>query len=228
MKPYYQDGGICIYHGDCREVLPTLEASSSIIADPPYGIAFDFSKKRSRKSGLAWGVNGREKETDREWNNVIGDDAPFDPSHLLRFNQIILWGGNHYASKLPSSKCWLVWDKKANTPSDNHSDCELAWTNLNGVVRRFTHLWRGIVRAGDENVSNGPKLHPCQKPVTLMLWCVGMTTGDIIDPYTGSGSTLVAARMVGRKAIGIELEEKYCEIAAARLSQGVLGLEFGA
>lgn len=215
-------GNCILYHGDCLEILPFLDGIDAVITDPPYGINFDFSKKRQRKTGLKWGTS-RTAETDRMWGNIAGDDRPFDPSHLLGYDKIILWGGNCYADKLPAGKGWLVWDKKCHTTSDHHGDCELAWTNLPITIRRFFHLWRGVVRSGKENVVNGAKLHPAQKPEALMLWCLELAKiqpgQTIVDPYMGSGTTGIACLKTGINFIGIEKEEVHFETALDRIKK---------
>ncbi len=208
MKPYYEHAGIIIYHGDCREVLGGLGAVNVIITDPPYGINHPTNYASRGRGGLT---------ACRDYPPVHGDNAPFDPSHLLKW-PCILWGGNYYADKLPPVSGWLVWDKERPDNLDQ-STCELAWSNFVKGVRRFRYLWNGCMRAGDETLS-----HPTQKPVALMKWCISLRwtpEGTICDPYMGSGSTLVAAKLCNRKAIGIELEERYCEIAAQRLQQEV-------
>lgn len=212
-------GNAELYHGDCLEVLDRIQADA-LISDPPYGIAFDFQKNRSRKTGLNWGKDS-DQDCDRKWSNIIGDDQPFDPAPLLRFPKVVLWGGNHFGSRLPDARGWLVWDKKCHTTPDNHSDCELAWTNLNVVCRIYRHLWRGIVRAGAENVSNSAKHHPTQKPVALMQWCIQLAglPAVVLDPYMGSGSTGVACMNLDRRFIGIELERGYFDIACKRIEE---------
>src|SRR5262245_41779006 len=92
-------------------------------------------------------------------------------------------GANHYASRLPDSPAWLVWDKRHGTTPDNHADVELAWTNLPSVARIYHHLWRGMIRAGEANVGRRGKWHPAEKPVELLQWCVAKTTGTVLDPY---------------------------------------------
>jgi site-specific DNA-methyltransferase (adenine-specific)/modification methylase len=152
---------------------------------------------------------------------IIGDDEPFDPSHLLSYRRVILWGGNHYASCLPDSRCWLVWDKRAGGKSDNQADTELAWTNFDEPARLFSHLWRGTIK---ESEKDQRRVHPTQKPVSLMQWCLSIAKpcGVVCDPYMGSGSTLRAAANMGFPCVGIELNERYCEAAAKRLEQLVL------
>lgn len=207
-----------LYLADCLDVLPLLGAVEAVISDPPYGIDFDCSKKRTRTSAFSMGV---PPAADRRWRKIHGDNVPFDPSPWLQFKKVVLWGGNHYADKLPPSSCWLVWDKKVDTTSDNFSDCELAWTNLPGVVKKFAHLWRGMVRAGRENVSNGPKLHPFQKPEDLMSWCLQLcklTPGNVVlDPYMGSATTGVACIKHGLNFIGVESDEEHFDVAVNRI-----------
>ena len=210
MKPYYESGGITIYHGDCREILPSLERADFLLSDPPYGIALDTSNTKY-KGGI-------------ERGEVAGDAGPFDPSHLLNFRQVILWGGNCFASRLPDWRGWLCWLKTARNGADiRQADMELAWTNFIRRPQTFRHLWIGAYKASE---SGQRAQHPTQKPVELMQWCITLADGDglIVDPYLGSGTTLVAAKNLGRRAIGIEIEERYCEIAAERLSQEVLAL----
>ena len=134
--------------------------------------------------------------------------------------QVILWGGNNYVG-LPPTRFWLVWDKRRDTTADHHGDCELAWTNLDSVIRCHRQLWRGIVREGEENVVNGDKHHPTQKPLELMKFCARMTSGTILDPFMGSGTTGVAAVRLGRAFIGIEIEPKYFDIACRRISEAL-------
>jgi DNA modification methylase len=208
VKPYYEHAGITIYHGDCREVLQHVSADV-LVTDPPYGIA--YKPLRGSNGSKMWG-----SET------VAGDDVPFDPEPLLALGlPSILWGANHYASRLPDSGGWLVWDKTPSGIREGfiYSHAELAWTSATARVHKFSLNWQGADRAGELF------WHPTQKAVTLMEWCLGFVPdGTVLDPFMGSGTTLVAAKNLGRKAIGIEIEERYCEIAAKRLAQEVLPL----
>jgi DNA modification methylase len=211
VKPYYEHGGITIFHGDCREVVPALAFDGLVVTDPPYGIAHPTDYAARGRDNLA---------ACRDYAPVHGDGEPFDPRWLLTVGRgRILWGGNYYAHLLPPTSGWLVWDKER--PDDlDQATCELAWTDCVKGVRRFRHLWNGMMRASREELA-----HPTQKPEALMLWCLSTrwtVTGDVLDPFMGSGTTLRAAKDLGRRAIGIEIEEKYCEIAAKRLSQEVL------
>ena len=212
--PYYDQDGITIYHADCRDVLPHLEPGSVdlVLTDPPYGIAYDASHSKYLN-----GVDYGEATWDRE---------PFDPALILAMSvPSIIWGGNCFASRLPDSPQWLAWVKITRQDANiRQADMELAWTNCVSRPRVFQHLWIGAYRDSESGIAN---VHPTQKPIALMKWCAELskTTGTILDPFMGSGTTLRAAKDLGRKAIGIEIEERYCEIAVKRLAQQVLPLE---
>ena len=222
MSLYYERDGIVIYHGDCREILPTLGPVDALVSDPPYGIAWDTGDHRGSVRG-AWG---------KSFDPITGDAEPFDPTHLLGYPKVVLFGANHYADKLPPSPAWVTWDKRLAMESNDQSDCEMAWTNVGGRARMIRYQFNGGGHLGRENGIPAGRgipvsLHPTQKPVAVMrqilLWFTD--EGDLIcDPYMGSGTTLRAAKDLGRKAIGIEIEERYCEIAAKRLSQEVMPL----
>ncbi len=211
VTPYYEHAGITIYHGDCREIAPALVFAGIVLSDPPYGIAHPTDYATRKRANLA---------ACTDYAMVHGDETPFDPRWLLTLGVArILWGANWYANLLPAKGGWLVWDKER--PDDlDQATCELAWTDCVKGVRRFRFLWHGMIRAGQETL-----VHPTQKPEALMGWCLSLpwtNEGDVLDPYMGCGPTLTAAKRLGRRAIGIEIEERYCEIAARRLSQDVL------
>src|SRR5690606_34818674 len=109
------------------------------------------------------------------------------------FPRVVLFGANHFASRLPPTPTWLVWDKRRGTGSDSQADCEIAWSNLGGPARLFSHLWRGAIRDSERGVK---RVHPTQKPVALMRWCLEQArpSGIVLDPFLGSGSTLVACK----------------------------------
>lgn len=197
-KPYYDHDGITIYHGDCREILPELPNVDLVLTDPPYGIA------RVMKGGKGTG----------HWihlfdGNPWDSEAP-DLTFLLKVaTYYVIWGGNYFS--LPLSRCWFVWDKLNAVPT--MGQCELAWTNADRPIQRFE--WP---------VCRNNYGHPTEKPLELIVWSIVESrsdSGTILDPFMGSGTTLRAAKDLRRKAIGIEIEEKYCEIAAKRLEQEV-------
>jgi len=207
MKPYYEHAGITIYHGDCREVLPSCFQCclSLVLTDPPYGHG-------ERWSGGTWGAAAIYAEDARRWD---AQKFPDEDLHIVLAagTHSIIWGGNYY--KLPASRCWLAWDKVQKIPT--MADFELAWTSFERPSKSFSEC-----RNPDGN--GMPREHAAQKPLSLFRWCLTfMPEAEVIlDPFMGSGTTLLAAKDLGRRAIGIEIEEKYCEIAAKRLSQEVL------
>jgi site-specific DNA-methyltransferase (adenine-specific) len=226
VKPYYDSGGITIYHGDCREILPTLPSIGLVLTDPPYGISHrrGATGYRGKAGNACTGatLSGGQAIT-RGTSGIVGDDAPFDPTPLLVYPEAILWGANYYAKRLPETGRWLIWDKQEHGGSGDFSEAEIAWHSNGRALKFFRHMWMGVQRASEVGQ---PRLHPTQKPVALLGWCIeqAKATGTILDPFMGSGTTLRAAKDLGRKAIGIEIEERYCEIAAKRLAQEVLAL----
>lgn len=213
-------GEAILHLADCLEILPTLDRSHALISDPPYGIATNTDRTGRRLGGKSKGLLPTHQTAKHE--PVIGDDRPFDPAPLLDFEKVILWGGNHYCERLPGSPHWLIWDKREGTGPDDSADCELAWTNLKGPARMYRHLWRGLCRRGEENIAAGRdswRLHPTQKPVALMVWCIAQagTPAVVVDPYMGSGSTGVAAARMGLRFIGLEIHPPYFDIACERI-----------
>lgn len=224
MTPYYDEDGITIYHGDCMEIAPTLSCGA-VVSDVPYGINYNTDSRRfSRRSSPYW--ENIDSSQCANSPRVAGDTSLFDPAPWIA-GPAILWGANHYASRLPDSGGWLVWDKRLGAEEMAEkgwplSEAELAWTNVRGSIRVFRNLWSGLLRSSEK----GEYFHPTQKPIALMEWCLQFIKGEllVLDPFMGSGTTLVAAKRIGRRAIGIEIEERYCEIAAKRLAQRALPL----
>lgn len=240
MTPYYEQSGITIYHGNCRDVLGALyedmrlahQAFDLLCTDPPYGIGEAAGANRSRSKSFGGKSNGLSHEgrvvEATDYGVSAWDDEPQDEAlafaRTLCKHQII-FGGNYY--QLPPSSCWLVWDKD-NGASD-FSDCELAWTNLKKAVRKITYRWNGMLQQPGR--AKEKRVHPTQKPEPVMVWALQHAPADVrtvLDPFMGSGTTLVAAKRLGKRATGIELDERYCEMAAERLSQEALPMELGA
>ena len=218
MKPYYQDKYVTIFNCDCSEILPSLPKVDLVLTDPPYGI--NIVKVGGSKSFGK--VGGGNLVTPKDYLPVYGDDKPFDPQPFLQYGNVqMFFGGNYFADKLPPSSCWLVWDKD-NT--GNFADCELVWTSLKKAVRRIIWRWNGLLQ--EDMKHKEYRYHPTQKPVPVMKWCIQQYSEaqTILDPFMGSGTTLVAAKVLNKQCTGIEIEEKYCEIAARRCSQEVLEL----
>lgn len=221
MTPYYDEDGITIYHGDCADVVPLVEPSTValLVTDPPYGIRLSTSYGSAGR-GVKGGLNKKWAAMPNDYPPVHGDDWPFEPEPLLRFPRLVLFGANNYANRLPPSSSWIVWNRQTTTDA---ADAELAWTNLGGTVRMFSHLWDGYRRSSEV----GFHVHPTQKPVALFKWILNRWTqpGDLIlDPYMGSGPIAQACHEMGRRYIGVEIVEEYCKVAVNRLAQGVLAL----
>lgn len=208
-KPYYEDQtrGIVIYNADCREILPLLPKVDAILTDPPYGIAEKMKGGPKEKGGQ--GAFFQSKRFGLHFDFERPSDIV---EKLPSLGDCIIWGGNYY--NLGPCRGYLVWHKPDSLPS--FADAELAWRNFDGLCK----LHRATI-AGTNAEREG---HPTQKPLALMKWCLGFfhKAETVLDPFMGSGTTLVACKQLGRKCIGIELEEKYCEIAARRLSQDLL------
>lgn len=223
LSPYYQHNGITIYQADCARVLEQLDLRNValVLTDPPYGIG----KLAEQSSG---GKKRDRRSRTHKHLPIHGNYQPFDPTPLLQFKKIILWGANYYADKLPVTSSWFTWDKRQGTTPDDNADGELAWTNLGGPMRIYSHLWRGVCRAS-ENLGGGRVLHPTQKPVALMYWCLQrakLKPGDLVfDPYMGSGPVAQACKLLGLRYIGVEIEQMYCDRTIThRLSQEVFDL----
>ena len=233
MKPYYDDGrGIVIYHGDCREVLPELGSAYLAIFDPPYTFGLSSTEQSKGKSG-GWG--------DLMNNALFYATILREIRRIVNNEQGAAWVFNSWRSfpviaRASFESDWpieslLVWDKGP----------EVGMGGLRGLRSQYelvalfvTPAFR-IANRSTKDIWNVPwggsvprALHPAQKPQTLigrMIEASGAEGRLVVDPFAGSGTSLLAAKVAGCRAIGIEIEERYCEIAARRLSQEVLPLE---
>ena len=196
-------GDATLYLGDCMDILPTLPKVDAVITDPPYGINKDGQKRTTGGHG------GRKEYEFLGWDGERPSEAVLNQI-LLSSKVHVIWGGNYFADFLPPTMKWLVWDKGQRI---KQSDGELAWTSMQSALRICT-----MNRV--ELMSDGA-VHPTQKPVRLMKWCIHQAENPqtILDPFMGSGTTGVAAIQLGRKFIGIEREPKYFEIACKRIEQ---------
>ncbi len=187
------------------------EKADMVFTDPPYGIS--VVGKDGKIGGGSW--VGPKYYPSQKFRKIIGDDKPFDPSMILKLAPIIcLFGANHYASRLPDSPSWIVWHKGQTA---NFSACELIWTNIGGHIKYYDYTWNGMTRKGakaDELIS---RIHPTQKPVGLIVdILIDYKTNDILDPYGGSGSTLIACEKLNRRCFMLEIDEKYCDVIVKR------------
>ena len=232
MKPYYEENGVKIYCGDCLEILPILSPAEVVITDPPYGIGYRSGRKMS-EIGLP-----------RKYENSFGLDEfnPLWPPNIqklvtrflylfTRWDKTNIWMN---ALNQLNVRARLIWDKCHWKMGDlsiygNQAEDILLFSRgkpsifINGKGRRGN-----IFRYSSFFLKEGQFNHPTQKPQQLIREFILDSTNKgelILDPFMGSGTTLRAAKDLGRKAIGIEIEEKYCEIAARRLTQEVLHFE---
>jgi hypothetical protein len=224
VKPYYDCDGIVIVHSDCRDVLPTLDADV-MVTDPPYGIQFESNRRGDR-----WEVTSSLSRT----VSIVGDD---DTS--LRDSVLLGWGNKPalvfgtWKTPRPSNVCHvLTWDKGDHL---GMGDLSLPWRPNTEEIYVIGSGFRGhrgtsVLRfPGPVSWASRGRTHPHEKPVALLRALIEKCPqGTILDPFMGSGTTLRAAKDLGRKAIGIEIEERYCEIAARRLSQMTLFTEASA
>lgn len=201
-------GGQRLILGDCLKVMPLLGRFDAVVTDPPYGIGESGQKNRTRGNAAAPG-----NYKDCHWDNEPASAEHIGLLRAISRHQII-FGGNYFEGLGPTS-CWLVWDKQNG--DNDFADCELAWSNLPKAVRRIYWRWNGMIRKGDD-----VREHPTQKPVGVMEWCIKHlpeTTRTILDPFMGSGTTLVACQRLGRMGTGIELDPDYFEIACRRVEE---------
>ena len=212
----YQDDAVTLHHGDCLDILDWLEADA-LITDPPYGMG--LSSRRGGSFGESR-IAGDEDTASRDAAMGLWGDRP-----ALVF-------GRWSEPRPVGTRMVLTWEKGEHV---GMGDLSLPWKpNTEEIYvigsgftgRRDGSVLKHLAIAGTVGQAvKGTRQHPTEKPTSLMAELIAKTPGVIADPFAGSGSTLVAAARLGRKAIGVELEEKYCEIAARRLSQGVL--DFG-
>lgn len=214
MKPYYEQDGIVLYHGDCRDILPQLAPVDHVITDPPYGINLNNDWQdgvhRLRGSALNTASGG-----------MANDAGEIDPvALLLNYPRRIVFGFPYLYD--PKATGWLVWDKEPGFKGRSlTSPVEMASTTHWRGFRAIRLLWSGYMKHPDAEDRCG---HPTQKPLGLMRELVTLFTDPgetILDPFAGSGTTLLAAKQLGRKAIGCEISEAYCKVAVERLTIGI-------
>ncbi|MDG4595487.1 MAG: DNA methyltransferase [Candidatus Contendobacter sp.] len=210
-------GHATLYLGDCLELLellPALRGVDAVVTDPPYGIGYVHN---GGGRGLVSGKTNLRP--------IHGDDRPFDPAPWLAVagdKPILLWCADHYKTRLPASGRFLCWDKSCGQgAADNFVDAEFAWTNRKNARCIYRHFWKGAMRAGEDAPSRSGRVHPSQKPVELMRWCLDVARvglgKTVLDPYMGGGSTGVACVTSGRKFVGVEIDPDYFAIACRRI-----------
>ena len=203
-----------LLHCDCMEYMATVPDKyfDLAIVDPPYGIGMDGGK---------YGIDGAATANDydkKDWDKIAPEKAYFDELQRISKNQII-WGANHFISRLPiDSSCWIVWDKE-NGDSD-FADCELAWSSFNSAVRKFKFRWAGMLQ---ENMKNKEvRIHPTQKPVALYEWLLtnyAKNGQKVLDTHGGSMSSVIAAINCGCSIVCCELDADYFAAGVERVRQ---------
>ena len=228
MTPYYEQGGIAIYHADCRDVTPGIVGVDLIVTDPPYifGIASTFDEGKAGGWGDLMNASTIYATWLREWWRMIKNRA----GAAWVFNS---WRSFPVLARAAHDAQWpieslMIWDKMWIGPGGSRG-----LRPSYEVVALFAHPEFQVRDRGTPDIwpckwAGAKEWHPAEKPIALLsrMIAAGGSDGIVLDPFAGSGSTLVAAQQLGRPAIGIEIEERYCEVAAKRLTQTVL--DFGA
>lgn len=230
MQPYYQDEYITLFHGDCREILPTLPQAGAVVTDPPYltketrvPIRGNGVAERNNDTvavGMPWGFS-------LEWVSWCGT-----PDHWIVFGNYQMLGA--LCAALPPSTIF-VW-RKSNAPRMTRPvprlDCEfIVWSRskdsncermgeFSSMVLDVPTPQAGCMATERFTHDGGKAVHPCQKPLAVILPFIDRLGDKVfLDPFAGTGTTLVAAKALGRRAIGIEKEEEYCELIVCRMAQ---------
>jgi len=178
-----------------------------LFTDPPYGVSVVGSNGSIGKGCLA---------KEGTYRPVIGDDTYFNPTYLLNIGEKqIIWGANYFHDKLPLGTRWLVWDKE-RPDGTTFSDCELAWTSIEGVaVKKYKCTWNGMIREGESE----KRVHPTQKPLKLCCEIIKDYTDEndiVLDLFGGSGSTLIACEQLNRTCYMMEIDSVYCDVIVKR------------
>lgn len=195
-----------------------------LFTDPPYGIGIvkAGSVDGASPNTLKGTIGASVVCPVNHYPPVIGDentDAARCAYEACRpiCEDAILFGGNYFSDFLPPSPCWIVWDKQ--TGDNNFADCELAWTSFNRHARLFTWMWNGMARKGDRATEGSRRCHPTQKPVGLfakILCDFSKDDATVLDPFGGSGTTLIACEQTGRCCCMMEIDPHYCDVIIRR------------
>lgn len=188
-------GNATLYLGDCTDIVPSL-AFDAVVTDPPYGV--NINRGDGRQTKIA---------------KKIANDSEPPKIGWMAEKPAVIWGGNNFCDQLPRSTGWLVWNKYHHEKSE-HSQAELAWSNVVRTVRLYSEAYHGFMRGRDG------WFHPTQKPPGLMRWCLAFIPEAevILDPYMGSGTTGIACADLGKRFIGIEIDPGHFDTACKRIA----------
>jgi site-specific DNA-methyltransferase (adenine-specific) len=211
---------IRIYNEDCLEALKKMPDNffELAIVDPPYGI--NINKQSQGKGG---GVAKKIEYIKKDWDSASPDKLYFEELKRTSKNQII-WGANHFISKIPfDSSCWIIWDK--DNGETDFADCELAWTSFKTSVRKYKWKWSGMLQQDMKNKEQ--RIHPTQKPIKLYEWLLNnyAKQGDrILDTHLGSGSIAIACHNRGYDLTAYEIDQDYFEATTKRIKDHIAQL----
>jgi DNA modification methylase len=217
VKPTWASdcGTVNLWLGDCLEVMATWPAGAvdAVVTDPPYGIGLTCENEAS-------GGVGRQA-----FREIQGDGELFDPIPFMGFRDAILFGCNNYCHAIPPRQGqWYFWDKTLQNNGCRIAEGEYLWHKNGTKPRAFRHLWSGAYRASETRQKS---VHPTQKPIALMQWCIRFVKGGTIaDPFMGSGTTGVATVRIGRSFWGVEIDPEYFEIAKRRIQDELRRVDF--
>jgi DNA modification methylase len=227
-------GDATLYLGDSTELLKegVLGDFHAIVSDPPYGVGYVHGGNDSgvRTNGITLGYT----ITKNVKQQIKGDDEPFQPQIWLdvaprtadKQLRILLWGANNFMQRLPEGGTLLAWDKHLGAAADDSfTDCEWAWVGRKVKREVFRWKWKGLIKNQSQPLDfpfgNMGRSHVMQKPVELMRWCIEKVKcpehGIILDPYMGSGSTLIAGLSLGYKVVGVEYSQEHFDVAVKRV-----------
>lgn len=204
------------------------EKAQAVVTDPPYGIDLNTDLSEIKTDWKGWKGQGGK------YDAVIGDDKPYDPSHIFEFfncDEVFLWGADYYAERIPNKNMgsWIVWDKRSNEKTGARltwglgSEFELCWSKKQHKREIIRKLWSGLYGTETQDVRN--RVHPTQKPVEVIAWVIEKYTNEsdvVVDLFAGSGTTMVACNNLKRKCFAIEIDPAYCAVILQRMTD--LGL----
>jgi len=215
LSPYYSNDNITLYHGDCQALIPQIEFTGMLVTDPPYGISLNRHAASTRIRYK------NDTEAAKSFIEIPGDSSTFDLASIFSWGYPqVIFGANNFPAIIPfdpTKDGWICWDKRCSEAADRMMGSPFELALVRGKrTYKMIHIQHGGVVHADK--WGQKRVHPTEKPVKLMSRILSFFPNlPVLDPFAGSGSTLLAAQAAGLTAVGIELEEKYCVIIARRL-----------